>query len=171
MIIKWPVGLFLLQPGRIFGAPTRLWACRWVFLADSINVSSQRGPDRSENWTSDVGTNSESRHGPLKWNQRIRRIKCLQAERWSRVMIPTRPPPKSNLQKLGLSPRQGRRDHQRCHFSNGFVSFCCTEPNLIAAHHFGRRLGDESNRCPARSGTGPSQASPSHLLQGCADSW
>lgn len=45
---------------------TRLWACRWAFLADSINVSSQTGLDRPENWKSDVGTNSERWH--CSWN-------------------------------------------------------------------------------------------------------
>lgn len=63
-----------------------LWACRWASLADSINVSSQRGLDRAENWRSDGGRELTLF---FKRHQTIQQLKCLQGERWAQAMIPT----------------------------------------------------------------------------------
>lgn len=76
---------------------TALWACRWAFLTDDINVSSQTRLDRPENWRSDVGNKPGDQTLFFKWNQRISQIKCLRGERWSRVMIPVCVCTKCNL--------------------------------------------------------------------------
>lgn len=125
-----------------------LWACRWASLADSINVSSQRGLDRAENWRSDGGRELTLF---LKRHQTIQQIKCLQGVRWSQAMIPTclceiqfiKPPSPSpgstETRPTGCSPLP---------FLRCLCQLCCADSPLIAAHHFWEPLKEERNRFP-----------------------
>lgn len=92
-----------------------LWACRWASRADSINVSSQRGLDRAENWRSDGGRELTLF---FKRHQTIQQIKCLQGVRcndshvWLENTIY-----KGSIPQPPVALRHGQRDALRCHLA------------------------------------------------------